>query len=414
VSSSVKQRDIGCVTSERFEWTSNNWATTSISKATYNNKLGRQKTVSEGHPRNPKSGKRIGGGPFFTIRESINPIYVPYGFTNPSNKAQSFRGSKVTPMSSSMLSPHQPSFAKFRPEDTSDLDPLGATAVSLCAPTNSAADLGVALGETAKDGIPVPGLPTWKSRTLRAKTAGSEFLNAVYGWLPLVKEVKEVGTSAKLSKEILDQYHKDENRNVHREFAFDDEHSMQTYSLGGFYPSSSLSGGVDNFPYAREESAPELTQTVETVTRRWFSGAFTYALPSSGNSWDGMYRASREADKLFGTELTPTLLWELTPWSWAVDWFSNAGEVINNVTLFGQQGLVMRYGYIMEEKSTTVTNSYSGRSGWKGLSGLPPTTYNITSKVRRPANPFGFGIGWEGLSPMQLAITAALGITRLR
>jgi len=33
-------------------------------------------------------------------------------------------------------------------------------------------------------------------------------------------------------------------------------------------------------------------------------------------------------------------------------------------------------------------------------------------KSRFPANPFGFGVGWEGLSPTQLAITAALGITR--
>jgi hypothetical protein len=39
--------------------------------------------------------------------------------------------------------------------------------------------------------------------------------------------------------------------------------------------------------------------------------------------------------------------------------------------------------------------------------------YETVTKVRIPAGPFGFSIGWEGLSPTQLAITAALGITRL-
>jgi hypothetical protein len=39
--------------------------------------------------------------------------------------------------------------------------------------------------------------------------------------------------------------------------------------------------------------------------------------------------------------------------------------------------------------------------------------YESVEKSRSPANPFGFGIGWEDLSPTQLAITAAIGITRL-
>jgi ABC-type polysaccharide/polyol phosphate export permease len=34
------------------------------------------------------------------------------------------------------------------------------------------------------------------------------------------------------------------------------------------------------------------------------------------------------------------------------------------------------------------------------------------TKQRYRANPFGFGITWDGLSPLQLAIAAALGITR--
>jgi hypothetical protein len=119
-------------------------------------------------------------------------------------------------------------------------------------------------------------------------------------------------------------------------------------------------------------------------------------------------------DKLFGSALTPDLMWELTPWTWAIDWFSNAGDVLNNVTAFKLAGLVMRYGYIMEESIENRTYEMPS-TGYSSLTGtLPPSSYTKIVKRRRDANPFGFGLTWEGLSPTQLAITAALGITRLR
>jgi len=127
-----------------------------------------------------------------------------------------------------------------------------------------------------------------------------------------------------------------------------------------------------------------------------------------------MIGAGSEAEKLLGLPLTPDVVWELTPWSWAIDWFSNAGSVISNVSAFKLGGLVMRYGYIMEE--TTITDTYSMASaGFLDDTGpVPPSTITYTVKRRREANPFGFGLSWDGLSPSQMLITAALGITRLR
>jgi hypothetical protein len=67
----------------------------------------------------------------------------------------------------------------------------------------------------------------------------------------------------------------------------------------------------------------------------------------------------------------------------------------------------------MEEISGYET-LFMPHTGLNGVSGPPPNLENRFSvKRRREANPFGFGIGWEDLSPTQLAITAALGITRL-
>jgi hypothetical protein len=40
------------------------------------------------------------------------------------------------------------------------------------------------------------------------------------------------------------------------------------------------------------------------------------------------------------------------------------------------------------------------------------TEYGVTTKIRYPATPYGFGIAEDGLSPKQWSILAALGINR--
>lgn len=136
-----------------------------------------------------------------------------------------------------------------------------------------------------------------------------------------------------------------------------------------------------------------------------------YGVPGSFAS-SKVGQLGAEADKLFGLSLTPDLLWNLAPWSWAVDWFTNTGDVLENVSDMVAQGLVMRYGYLMETKSISVTYKLHGCTFHGTPVVLAPAVLETVSKVRVRANPFGFGITWDGLSPIQIAILAALGISR--
>jgi hypothetical protein len=125
-----------------------------------------------------------------------------------------------------------------------------------------------------------------------------------------------------------------------------------------------------------------------------------------------MDRAALMASKIFGLELTPEVAWNLSPWSWAADWFTNAGDVISNLTDWATDGLVLRYGYVMEHTIASNTYTFVGKTGFSNTSVRPsPVTLVTETKRRVKANPFGFGVTWGGLSPRQLAITAALGIT---
>jgi hypothetical protein len=378
---------------------------------------GSQITDSEGHPYDRKSGHRVGGGPFSTVQIRTR---VPSGACSLDNGVKgtlgfTYQGPFNTPLPTGAVTQRtEAELRKITSDSTSDVDSKGATAISLCAPTNSTANLATSLAESHREGLPsLPGIPTWKKRTEIARAAGSEFLNAEFGWLPLVDEVKNVRDSARHSRDILKQYHKDEGKNVRRGFSFPESRSSSTNTITGYRAQVGGSSNIATSFFADSKATPVLTVTVETVTKQWFSGAFTYATPSYGDSYDRMLRYGADADHLFGITITPDVLWELTPWSWAVDWFSNAGMVINNATQIGLYGLVMRYGYMMTERVTTATYSLNESGLLGSKSPPPPATITEVSKSRIGANPFGFGVSWEGLSPTQLAITAALGITRL-
>jgi len=260
--------------------------------------------------------------------------------------------------------------------------------------------------------ISLPVIQSWKRRTEVCKAAGSEYLSAQFGWLPLLEDIKNTIQSIKDAHTIMESYHSLDGHEIHREFEFEpiEVDKTETKSAGTFctYSTSTNVSGFNRSPAAQ-------TLHTKSTTRRWFSGTFVHYPNKAYDSFLGKRVAQKrgDIDKLFNLTLTPNLLWELAPWSWALDWFSNIGSVVSNFTAFELNGLIMKYGFIMEETSAKET-LFMPDTGLTGVTGPPPNVYNESCKKRRKeANPFGFGISWDGLSPKQLAITAALGITRL-
>jgi hypothetical protein len=306
-----------------------------------------------------------------------------------------------------------PSFPLSAKSSDAKLNELGATAISRCKPTNPPVDAGQALGELFREGLPhLPGHESWKARTEYARSAGSDYLNAQFGWRPLVSDISDFAKTIKKFDTVLSQYERDAGKVVRRQYRFPTEKTTNTRFENTENPGRALA-----YPSAGFEvllgSQGSVIVVEETTIDRWFSGAFTYYLPSGYGTRNVLSKYALYADRL-GLDPSPELVWELTPWSWAVDWFSNAGDVISNVSDFATGGLVMRYGYIMEHSIVKHTY-YQPNSGFikngKPLAAGPLSLVTET-KLRRQANPFGFGVTWEGLSTFQASILAALGISR--
>jgi hypothetical protein len=100
------------------------------------------------------------------------------------------------------------------------------------------------------------------------------------------------------------------------------------------------------------------------------------------------------------------------------------GDVVSNLSDWQTDGLVMRYGYVMETIVHTETYYLDRPCRLKlanphglqfsgGHAYASPVTVYYESRQREQATPFGFEISWNGLSNRQWVIAAALSITRL-
>ncbi len=272
---------------------------------------------------------------------------------------------------------------------------LGATAIARTEPTNPAFDLSVTLGELMREGIPnAPGSSVME-RTRRAKDAGGEYLNVEFGWLPLVRSINDFATVVRDHDDIIRKYQEGANRTIKRRYEWEPESDtfFQPTGFGSVPTNGNFTGGGRH---------------VQTSKRMWFEVDYVYYLPVGGSTNDKVRRFGSYARKLLGVRLTPEVLWNLAPWSWAADWVANTGDVIHNISAIGTDGLVIRNGYIMchTQRLTIDSGRYNG-------SGRTCFHYKVEeSKTRRPATPYGFGVSYDGLTNRQKAILLALGLSK--
>jgi hypothetical protein len=284
------------------------------------------------------------------------------------------------------------------------LDQRGATAIARTTPTNPAFSAAAAIGEL-REGLPsLPG-KTALRHGLRPKGIADEYLNLEFGLKPMLSDGRKLIEAHKKSEKILAQLYRDSGRLVRRRYTFPAETVSSTQSYMGRYPWSP--GQIDDYSF----SSGTLVVTTKETKKYWFSGGYTYFFPKQ----EGWHRKIAELEKVYGVIPDVNDLYQLTPWSWAVDWVSNTGDLIQNMTSFSQDSLVLRFGYIMCHTTYEVTETWNGQTYLNGL-GRPlslSTTWRYESKQRRRATPYGFGLNTSGFSLRQQAIIAALGISKV-
>jgi len=279
-----------------------------------------------------------------------------------------------------------------------EINAMGTKAIDLVKPTNPTVDLATSLAEL------------WSERKFFSMPGSSggvsgEYLNYQFGIAPTVSDIQDLRTAIENRDAIIRQYQRDSEKIIRRQYQFEPESTSETKVF------NNVSCAPVGAPLAYDQAPPAGTLTRKTTKLQTykFAGAFRYSIPK-----ESFPAQLHELDRLYGVVPGVSTAWELVPFSWLVDYFTPIGSLLSNLDDFLVNGLVLPYAYIMSTTQTIVTYDWTGpitdSAGKMTVVNLVSTV--TSTRMRRvPATPFGFGLLPGDLSPKQLSILAALGMS---
>lgn len=262
-------------------------------------------------------------------------------------------------------------------------------------------------------GVPFQQIPlAAKGRVKWFRSLGNEYLNYKFGWQPFVRDLQDIYRTMKNIDRQMAQLVRDNGRGVRRACSLGSSQDTTSSQATFGFPFGDVYGAPPVYGSGRTEKSITTTTTSES----WYVAQYSYFIPDTSSwQWNARARAA-----LFGVLPTPELLWEVLPWSWLVDWFSNVGDVVSNASPNAVDNLVARYAYAMTKKSRrqvgvcNITHNGFDALGVKVRRGnwTVKSVRTTESKIRVSGSPYGLGVSYGSLSGGQKAILAALGMSR--
>jgi len=257
----------------------------------------------------------------------------------------------------------------------------------------------------------------WHGLAADSRYLGGEFLNIQFGWMPLIQDI--LGALKVLIG--LDRIvYAETNR---RKRMWDGPSNKTDVSLtmsfgGGAFSTADLYQGPISSKYFAINQA-DVNRSILIKEDYAFSSRYSSLVKPNSRS-NGFVQKAEEILRQVGLVDDPTLLWELLPWSWLVDWVTNIGnDIVNADTYSPQKGkYAIDYAYFttqLTEHATWDVNKLLPRSNkFNAVVSRPHGFYTTSQRTRERATPFGFGTQLGSISASQFAILVALGMARAR
>lgn len=239
------------------------------------------------------------------------------------------------------------------------------------------------------------------------RDAGGTWLNTHFGWLPFLNDFRSFITTASSLDKRIKQLHRDNGRWVKRGGLVSSDSATVVTEGGGSAVLDPILFSNLHYNYARDDSW-RLTETNEQSV--WFEARFRYYIPKMA-PWKMKVRYMR---MLYGLHVTPSMIYELTPWSWLVDWCSNTGDMLEFLSSMLAEDLCAKYAYIMGTTSLRKDLHCEGHYRYPVQTVTGDWYAKYERKMRVPASEFGFGLTEANFSSRQWSILGALGLSRLK
>jgi len=221
---------------------------------------------------------------------------------------------------------------------------------------------------------------------------GGEFLNVVFGWQPFLRDLVSAMELSNSLDARLKKLRDENGKGIHRRETLERKRSTEDWSRAPTANPWDYVSGV------RPSGLDVVGTTTHTATRTWdervwFAGKYRYWIPDVNSlAWE-----ARAVAALWGAIPTPSLVYELVPMSWLLDWFTNFGDVISNISTNAVDNLVLEYGFIMRHVLVEDRCRVDGFLQGSDLPGYQvwPSQYHsfqsnakFETKARAGCNPF--------------------------
>lgn len=262
----------------------------------------------------------------------------------------------------------------------------------------------------------VPGIQRAAQSFLTA--TADEYLNYEFGWKPFVKDLRDFRSLCKTIDSSIAKLANENHRNLRRRT------TLERTSTISHRPGSPISapfpawgcGGYGAFAGSSGHTTRVAVQQLRS--RTWFVAGYRYDIPDTSSwLWKG-----KAAAVLYGVLPSPRLVWEITPWSWLVDWFGDLGDILAYFSPTAVDALVTRYAFTMRHTVDTLTCTAETQideadypvKRWPAARANFKSTRVCETKQRGFGwAPFGSVFPSGSLTNRQAAILAALGISRV-
>nr|UJQ85101.1 MAG: hypothetical protein 1 [Leviviridae sp.] len=231
------------------------------------------------------------------------------------------------------------------------------------------------------------------SRGPDPRNPGSLYLSWIFGWEPLIRDLRDVLDFAKHVKKRQDEMEKSaSNRGLRRRVTVLNDkkaHAVEGVQIHG---------------------SPRYRTTIlyEREFKVWVTGKWFTRDPKAYGKRPGFIPAFNSVYGLDAAQIVPNL-WEALPWSWMIDWFANVGDVLQanrNLAQYACPKVCIMY---------TETQSGSHASiGNPDLRGVSAGTFVHVRKQRFVVNnpKPTFSLQLPFLSGKKLSILAAIAAQR--
>lgn len=252
-----------------------------------------------------------------------------------------------------------------------------------------------------------------KDNKTRISHTAEWYLALNFGWLPILRDITSFMEATKKSDVSLKQLLRDEGRPIVRrrdiqvDHRYNDPLDVVEYSVN---PSPGISPIHVTQCYPNEVFAEHRKRS--TATKCQFVAKFRYWLPEGPRDFPWTARLRR---RMLGSRITPSVAWNLMPWTFLVDYFSTLGKAVANLGPGVEEQLYTEYCYITFREDILYTDKRRFRTyGQNDTLNTGECTYIEASRLRMriSADPFAFRFTGAIPTIKQTAILASLALSR--